>query len=122
MSFEPRLKKKISKEAATLLYLGIEKEYKQAKVKAAKTFGIRKLPSNLEIALELDKISEEKARRKDSEPSHPHVSVVFCSLQHPATEHVQCTGATSGKIHLPFGCFCCIKKRQVDPRNSEGGS
>ena len=60
MSFEPRLKKKISKEAATLLYLGIEKEYKQAKIKAAKTFGIRKLPSNLEIALELDKISEER--------------------------------------------------------------
>ena len=68
MSFDPNLKKKIIKEAATLLYLGIEKEYKQAKIKAAKTFGARTLPSNLEIALELDKITEEregKERKKN---------------------------------------------------------
>lgn len=60
MSFEPDLRKKIVREAATLLYLGIEKEYKQAKKKAAKTFGSRSLPSNIEIALELDMISEER--------------------------------------------------------------
>ena len=60
MSFEPDLRKKIVREAATLLYLGIEKEYKQAKKKAAKTFGSRSLPSNIEIALELDIISEER--------------------------------------------------------------
>jgi predicted nucleotidyltransferase len=60
LSFEPSLKKKIVKEAANLLYLGIEKEYKQAKIKAAKTFGTRTLPSNIEIALELDRISEER--------------------------------------------------------------
>ena len=60
MSFEPSLKKNIVKEAANLLYLGIEKEYKQAKIKAAKTFGTRTLPSNIEIALELDRISEER--------------------------------------------------------------
>lgn len=60
MSFEPSLKKKIVKEAANLLYIGIEKEYKQAKIKAAKTFRSRTLPSNLEIALELDRISEER--------------------------------------------------------------
>ncbi|MBY9013517.1 MAG: hypothetical protein KGD70_14170, partial [Candidatus Lokiarchaeota archaeon] len=60
MSFEPNLKRRIVKEAANLLYLGIEKEYKQAKEKAAKTFGSRSLPSNIEIALELDLISEER--------------------------------------------------------------
>ncbi|MCW3997344.1 MAG: nucleotidyltransferase domain-containing protein [Candidatus Bathyarchaeota archaeon] len=60
MSFDPDLKQKIAKEAATLLYLGIEKEYKQAKVKAAKTFRSRILPSNREIAIELDMISEER--------------------------------------------------------------
>jgi len=60
LSFEPDLRKKIVREAATLLYLGIEKEYKQAKKKAAKTFGSRSLPSNIEIALELDMISEER--------------------------------------------------------------
>jgi predicted nucleotidyltransferase len=60
LSFDPDLKQKIAKEAATLLYLGIEKEYKQAKIKAAKTFGSRILPSNREIALELDTISEER--------------------------------------------------------------
>ena len=60
MRFDSSLKRKIAKEAATLLYLGIEKEYKQAKIKAAKTFASRVLPSNSEIALELDKISEER--------------------------------------------------------------
>jgi len=49
---------KIAKEAATLLYFGAAKEYKQAKVKAAKTLGSKFLPSNLEVALELDKIAD----------------------------------------------------------------
>ena len=53
------LKCKIAREAATLLYFGAEKEYKQAKLKAAKTFGVHFLPTNLEVALELDRIAEE---------------------------------------------------------------
>jgi len=52
------LRGKIAKEAATLLYFGAEKEYRQAKLKAAKTLGTHFLPSNLEVALELDKIAE----------------------------------------------------------------
>jgi len=52
-------REKVAKEAATLLYSGIEKEYKQAKLKAAKTFGLHYLPTNLEVAVELDKIAEE---------------------------------------------------------------
>ena len=58
---------KVAREAATLLYFGAEKEYKQAKQKAAKTFGAHFLPSNLEVALELDKIAEENegAARRD---------------------------------------------------------
>jgi predicted nucleotidyltransferase len=51
-------RRKIAREAATLLYYGAEKEYKQAKLKAAKTLGVHFLPSNLEVALELDKIAE----------------------------------------------------------------
>lgn len=54
------VKSRVAREAATLLYFGAEKEYKQAKIKAAKTFGTHFLPSNLEIALELDRIAEEK--------------------------------------------------------------
>jgi predicted nucleotidyltransferase len=54
------LKGKVAREAATLLYFGAEKEYKQAKARAAKTLGTHFLPSNLEIAIELDKIAEEK--------------------------------------------------------------
>ena len=54
------LKCRIAREAATLLYFGFEKEYKQAKLKAAQTCGIHFLPSNLEVALELDKLAEEK--------------------------------------------------------------
>ena len=61
------LKHRVAREAATLLYFGAEKEYKQAKTKAAETFGVHFLPSNLEVALELDKIAEENegAKRKE---------------------------------------------------------
>jgi predicted nucleotidyltransferase len=52
------LRGKIAKEAATLPYFGAEKEYKQAKLKAAKTMGTHFLPTNLEVAVELDKIAE----------------------------------------------------------------
>ena len=48
----------MAREAATLLYFGAEKEYKQAKLKAAKTLGVHFLPSNLEVAVELDRIAE----------------------------------------------------------------
>jgi predicted nucleotidyltransferase len=49
---------KIAREAATLLYFGAAKEYKQAKLKAAKTLGSNFLPSNLEVAVELDEIAD----------------------------------------------------------------
>jgi predicted nucleotidyltransferase len=52
-------RKKVTREAATLLYQGVEKEYKQAKLKAAKTFGLHYMPTNLEVALEIDGIAEE---------------------------------------------------------------
>jgi len=52
-------RKKVTREAATLLYQGVEKEYKQAKLKAAKTFGLHYMPTNLEVALEIDRIAEE---------------------------------------------------------------
>ncbi len=61
------LKCRIAKEAATLLYFGAEKEYKQAKDKAAQTFRVHFLPSNLEVALELDKIAEENEGPKRKE-------------------------------------------------------
>jgi len=55
----PSLRKKVAREAANLLYSGAEKEYKQAKLKAAKTFHLHYMPTNSEVAVELDKISEE---------------------------------------------------------------
>lgn len=62
------LRRKAAREAANLLYLGVEKEYKQAKLKAAETFGVHFLPSNLEVAVELDRIAleNEGANRKKS--------------------------------------------------------
>ena len=54
------LKKRVAQEAALLLYTGQEKEYKQAKIRATRTLGIRVLPSNLEVATELDKLAEER--------------------------------------------------------------
>jgi DNA polymerase/3'-5' exonuclease PolX len=62
-SFSPRnrdsLGKKVVHEAAVLLYTLQEKEYKQAKERAAANFGTRMLPTNIEVAEELDKIAEE---------------------------------------------------------------
>lgn len=63
----PSLKMKVAREAAHLLYRGIEKEYKQAKLKAAKILRTSLLPSNLQVAIQLDKIAEEnegEARKK----------------------------------------------------------
>ncbi len=61
------LRSRVAREAATLLYFGAEKEYKQAKVKAGKNLGTNFLPSNLDVALELDKIAEENEGPKRKE-------------------------------------------------------
>jgi len=58
MNADSDLRCKVAKEAATLLYFGAEKEYKQAKLKAAKTLGTHFLPTNFEVVVELDKIAE----------------------------------------------------------------
>ena len=58
------LKSRVAREAATLLYFGAEKEYKQAKTRAAETLGTDFLPSNLEVALE-----SIKSRRKTRAPN-----------------------------------------------------
>ncbi len=52
-------RQRVAIEAAALLYYRLEKEYKQAKLKAAKNMGVRIMPTNLEVALELDRIAEE---------------------------------------------------------------
>lgn len=61
------LRKRVAREAALLLYTSQEKEYKQAKKRAAETLGVRALPSNREVAEELDRIAEERegAQRKE---------------------------------------------------------
>lgn len=53
------IRHKVAKEAASLLYTQQEKEYKQAKLRAAETLGARLLPSNKDIALELDNMVDE---------------------------------------------------------------
>ncbi|MEM1586140.1 MAG: DUF4269 domain-containing protein [Candidatus Bathyarchaeia archaeon] len=53
------LRRRVAREAALLLYTLQEKEFKQAKEKAAKILGLRVLPSNFEVAEELDQIAEE---------------------------------------------------------------
>jgi len=54
-----QLRERVAREAAILLYTSQEKEYKQAKRRAAETLRVRVLPSNLEITGELDKIADE---------------------------------------------------------------
>ena len=53
------LKRKVAREAAILLYTGQEKEYRQAKIRAAENLGVKILPSNREIAEELDSLAQE---------------------------------------------------------------
>jgi len=54
------LRSRVAQEAALLLYTSQEKEYKQAKKRAAETLGARIFPSNREIAEELDQIAEDR--------------------------------------------------------------
>ena len=49
----------MAREAAWLLYTKQAHEYKMAKEEAARTLGARVLPSNLEVALELDRLADE---------------------------------------------------------------
>jgi hypothetical protein len=42
-------RKRVAREATNLRYYGAEKEYKQAKLKAAKTFRLHFKPTNLEV-------------------------------------------------------------------------
>jgi len=53
------LKQRVAREAALLLYSSQEKEYKQAKQLAAQNLRTRVLPSNREVAQELDKLADE---------------------------------------------------------------
>ncbi len=51
-------KSQVAKEAARLLYYGLAGEYYTAKREAAKSLGVKILPSNREIAEELDQLSD----------------------------------------------------------------
>jgi len=53
------LKQRVAREAAILLYTSQEKEYKQAKQRAAQNLRTRTLPSNKEVANELDNLADE---------------------------------------------------------------
>jgi len=52
-------KQRVARAAAILLYTSQEKEYKQAKLRASRTLGIRVLPSNALVANELDNVADE---------------------------------------------------------------
>jgi len=59
LGLEMEPKRRVAREAAFLLYRGVVEEYKQAKETAAENLGVKTLPSNFEVALELDEIAEE---------------------------------------------------------------
>jgi predicted nucleotidyltransferase len=54
------LRERVAREAAYLLYTSQEKEFKQAKQRAAETLKARVFPNNFEIAEQLDRIAEER--------------------------------------------------------------
>jgi len=49
----------VAQEAARLLYYGWAREYREAKEEAARSLGVQVLPSNAEVAWELDALAEE---------------------------------------------------------------
>ena len=49
----------VAQEAARLLYSGAVEEYKDAKVSAARALGTTVLPSNYDVALELDRFADQ---------------------------------------------------------------
>ena len=51
--------KEVVREAARLLYNGVVEEYKEAKIAASKAMGLRSLPSNFDVALELSRLADE---------------------------------------------------------------
>lgn len=53
------LRRKVAREAARLLYYNHFEEYKQAKEEAARICGVKFLPSNFEVAVELDRLAGE---------------------------------------------------------------
>ena len=61
------LRNRVAQGAALLLYTSQEKEYKQAKERAAETLSARILPSNREVVEELDRIAEEREGTKRKE-------------------------------------------------------
>jgi predicted nucleotidyltransferase len=52
-------RRQIAREAARLLYSRVINDYKEAKETAASSLGSKDMPSNYEVAIELDKIAEE---------------------------------------------------------------
>jgi len=52
-------RRRVAKEAARLLYTGAAEEYKQAKEEAARSLGVDAMPSNYDVAVELDLLAEE---------------------------------------------------------------
>ncbi len=57
-------RQRIAREAARLLYTGVSDEYKQAKEKALISLGSCVMPSNYEVAVELDILSDENEGEK----------------------------------------------------------
>jgi len=53
------LRRQVAKEAARLLYTRATEEYKHAKETAARSLGVETLPSNHEVAIELDLLADE---------------------------------------------------------------
>ncbi len=53
-------RRRVAREAARLLYLGLAEEFIKAKEMAAQALGEDVLPSNYEVALELDQIADEE--------------------------------------------------------------
>jgi predicted nucleotidyltransferase len=53
------LRREVAREAARLLYTGASEEYMHAKEQAARSLGVKIMPSNHEVAVELDLLADE---------------------------------------------------------------
>ena len=113
------LRKRIAREAAVLLYTSQEKEYKQAKSRAAQTLGTRIFPSNAEVAEELDKIAEEQegpSRRERLSQMRKEASEIMAALKafHPRLVGSVWRGTANRNSDIDVTAFSSDHKAVID--------
>ena len=107
------------------MYFGLEKEYRQAKLKASANLGSRVLPSNLEVALELDALAEETegcARTKRLTQMRQEASEIMKPLKacHPVLIGSVWRGTIRSASDIDIEVFSDVPEKVAEVLKNEG--